>query len=253
MRGSRITISNNELRSPRHRTNRDENENDDDGISDAVDDGEHSPPPPTEVTSFPSDQINETLGNQQPTENLIIQDTCSQTTDMTSYKAIEAAYLEHGIRIRLTPNKSSTTNKTTATTGRRSANSQRHLSFTNRNPSRTSSVLTYAPTRPEIDQETRSFSALHQASANGFETSQTLNVSLAQSSSTQYFEGTKSSEYFSTSFIAKEHSNPVTPPGKTSTHQPSAISLTFPNDPDLAYMSSLLKTSIGQSYRGEST
>ena len=240
VRGSRIPLSNNELKSPRHQTN-DDNENEQNRTLFVA--------PSSELTSLPSltsDQITDTYQS----EPLPIQDASSQTTDMTSYKAIEAAYLEHGIRIRLSPSKPITT--TVPTPGRRSAGSQRYTAFSNRNPSRTSSVLHYATTTQEIDHDTRSFSVLQQMSSNGFDPTQTLNVSFAQSS-TQGVDEPINQEYLSPSIITTEYSNPVTPPDKPllANHRQNPP-VSFHNDPDLAYMSSLLKTSIGQSYRGES-
>lgn len=231
IRGNRIALSNSEARSPRHQTHLD--------LDDQVG------PPPTELASLPSEPTNENCSHDQR-DSLTIQDGSSQVTEMKSYKAIEAAYLEHGIRIRLTPTKS---NPNTA--ARRSSGSQRHTSFSNRNPSRTSSVLQYAPARPELDQETRSFSVLQQTSSNTFDGNQKLTTSFAQSS-TQCLNETNQQEYFSPSIVATEYSNPIVPSEKPSIMTPRQEACnSVSNDPDLAYMCSLLTTSIGQSYRGE--
>ena len=182
-----------------------------------------------------------------------IQDAVSQVTDLSAYQAIEAVYLGQGIRIRLSPTKvNAPAAPAIQPTGRRSANSlQRHTTFTNRNPSRTSSVLHYATTTQDLDHDGRSFSALQQMSSVGFDHSHPHNVSFAQTS--QASEMAASQDYYSVSMNTSEHSNRTALAEKTVRRRDSSTATTAlnSNDHDLAYMSSLLKTSAGQSYRGE--
>lgn len=169
----------------------------------------------------------------------------TQPANLPSYQAIEAAYLEQGIRIRVSPTRSG------QQSGRKSAASlQRHTAFASRNPSRTSSVLHYAP--PNLDQQhdCRSFSALQQTSSNDFEQINAHNVSYAQSS--QINGETYYSDYFSASIIASEHSNPCTPPEKVPpANETVSTTALFDNNPDLLYMSALLKKSSGDTFRGK--
>lgn len=166
------------------------------------------------------------------------------TASQSSYHAIKAAYLERGIRIRLSPT------RTNQQSGRKSVNSlQRHTAFINRNPSRTSSVLHYTTNNHEQHHDSRPFSALHQTSSNDFDPNHTHNVSYAQSS--QINEETQK-DCLSPSIIASEHSNLVSPVEKLPiTNDITSTRTLFDNDPDLVYMSSLLKQPSGDSFIGK--
>jgi len=170
----------------------------------------------------------------------------SQSSNRPSYQAIEAAYLEHGVRIRVSPTRTSQQSE------RKSVNSlQRHTAFISRNPIRTTSVLHYTTTDLDQHHDSRSFSALQQSSSNDFEQTQTHNVSYAQSS--QLNEEIHD-DYLSPSIIVSEHSNPITPPEKlpiTNNRTSTTPTTLYDNDPDLLYMSSLLKKPSGDSFLGK--
>jgi hypothetical protein len=166
-------------------------------------------------------------------------------SNLASYQAIESAYLERGIRIRLSPSRTATS---APQTGRKSANNlQRHTAFTSRNPSRTSSVLQYATTNQDQHHDSRSFSALQQTSSGDFEQTSKHNVSYAHSS--QIDEETHPI-YYSPSILVSENSNPTTLEKVPNTHDNLNTPTLYDNDPDLAYMSSLLQKSSGDSFRG---
>lgn len=175
----------------------------------------------------------------------IVIPTASQPSNLASYQAVEAAYLEHGIRIRLSPTRAR------QQPGRKSENSlQRHSAFLSRNPIRTSSVLHYTTTNLDQQHDSRPFSALQQTSSDDFVQEHTHNVSYAQSS--QINEETHD-DFLSTSIIASEHSNPMTLPEKLhiTTDIISTTTKLFHNDPDFIYMSELLTKSSGDSFRGK--
>jgi hypothetical protein len=190
-------------------------------------------------TSFTfSTFLNTESTNQFPEMNIpphqpIIIPTASQPSNLPSYQAIETAYLEHGIRIRLNSTKTSQQFR-----GKSANNLQRHSSFINGNPSRTSSVLNY-----------RTFSVLQQTSLSDFAQTHAHNVSFDQLS--QKNEEIHNNHY-SPSITNSENLNPITPSEKLLLINDIISTKTLhDNDPDLAYMSSLLKKSSGDSYRGK--
>jgi hypothetical protein len=189
----------------------------------------------------PSDQSQEMSTRYHPS---LVVPVATQVTNTSPYHAIEAACLEHGIRVRLSPTKVGTAGQQQS--GRKSVNSlQRHTAFINRNPSRTSSVLHYATTNQDQNDDSRSFSALQQISSNDFHQSHVHNVSYDQSIPVN-------EDDYALSIIASEHSNPITPPDKLPIASPRRpLTKLFPDDPDLAYMSSLLKKPSGDTFRGE--
>ncbi|CAF2096598.1 unnamed protein product [Rotaria magnacalcarata] len=170
----------------------------------------------------------------------------SQTSNPAPYQTIEAAYLEHGIRIRLSPT------RITTTTGQPSErktthNFQRRTAFTSRNPYRSSSVLQYATSKQGQYSDTRSFSALQQMSTNDFEQTNDHIKSYAQSS--QITEEIND-DYCSSVIKVNESSNSMGSPEIFSTIDGITSSTTLYNsDPDLVYMSSLLQKPSGESMR----
>lgn len=170
-----------------------------------------------------------------------------QPEHLPKYQAIEAAYLERGIRIRLSPTKAG------QSSGRKSAGSnlQRHTAFANRNPSRTSSVLQYTSNNLEQQHDSRSFSVLQQSSED-FEPSHAHNVSYAQSS--QINDESFYHDYVAASIVASEHSipSPRPPPEKIAPANEliSANTASFHTDPDFLYMSTLFMKPSGDAFRG---
>ena len=171
--------------------------------------------------------------------------TVIQPVKIPTYQDIEAVYLEHGIRIRVSP-----TRPSQPSAGRKSAsNLQRHSAFASRNPTRTSSVLHYTVANLNEPHDARPFSALQQTSSDEFEQDHTHNVSYAQSS--QANEETHQHEnYLSPSLVISEHSNSFTPEKLPLTNNTASSTSMFDNDPDLAYMSVLLRKQNGDTFRG---
>lgn len=166
---------------------------------------------------------------------------------LPGYQALEAAYLERGIRIRISPTRTSGQQSS----GRKSATGiQRQTAFASRNPSRTSSVLQYTSPNGDQQHDSRPFSALQQTSSNDFEQSHAHNVSYAQSS--QINDESFYHDYLAPSIVASEHSNPTSPPLLQTNELISTTATTsFDTDPDFLYMSILLKKSSGDGFRGK--
>ena len=177
----------------------------------------------------------------------IVNPIASQPSNISSYQAIEAAYRERGIRIRLSPTRTATS---ASHTRRQSAtNLQRHTAFSSRNPSRTSSVLQYATTNQDQHHNSRSFSALQQLSSGDFEQTNKHNVSYAQSSQTNE---EIHDIYYAPSLLISEHSTVISPLEiLPNTHPNLSTPTLYADDPDLEYMGSLLKKSSGDSFRGK--
>jgi hypothetical protein len=171
--------------------------------------------------------------------------TVIQPVKLPTYQDIEAAYLERGIRIRVTP-----TRPSQSAGGRKSApNLQRHSAFVSRDPTRTSSVLHYTVANLNEPYDSRPFSALQQTSSDDFEQGHTHNVSYAQSS--QVNDETPQHEtYLSPSIVVSEHSNSLTPEKVPLTNNTTSSTSMFDNDPDLAYMSMLLRKQNGDAFTG---
>jgi len=172
--------------------------------------------------------------------------SASRSSNMSSYKAIQTAYLDHGIRIRLSPQK--TASATRPKSERKSTNSLRSSTAC---ISRKSNDLHDATTNQDDDHDIESFSTLQQMSSNDFEQIYTDNASYNQSSP---LDEEIHDDYYSSSIIATENSNPNTPVEKLAFTNSTASTATFyDDDPDLVYMSSLLKIASLDSFRGKST
>ena len=174
--------------------------------------------------------------------------TVTQPVTLPTYEDIEAVYLGHGIRIRVTPV------QTNQPSGREKSplKLQRHSAFVTRNPTRTSSVLHYNVANLNEPHHARPFSALHQTSSNDFEQNQTHNVSYAQPSQVNEEILLHPHEnYFSPSIVLSEHSNPTTPEKASLANNATSSATLFDNDPDLAYMSTLLRKQNGDAFRGK--
>jgi hypothetical protein len=229
--GNRMDLSRNDLKPTKYRCN----------TSFAVPTSLNSESSPLIVLS--SDQTHE-MNIRPRSHQPIIIPTGLSSSNLPSYQAIETTYLKYGIRIRLSPT------RTDQQSGRKSVNSlQQHTVFASRNPIRSSSVLHYTTNNLDQHQDSRSFSALQQSSSNDFEQTHTHNVSYAQSSqiNEEIHDG-----YLTPSIIASEHLNSMTPPEKIpSAHDLTSTTTLYDNDPDLAYMSSLLKQPSGDSFLGK--
>ncbi len=169
----------------------------------------------------------------------------TQASNLQSYQAIEAAYLEHGIRIRVSPT------RTRQPSGRKSAPSlQRNIGFVSRNPIRTTSVLHYTTDNLDEHHDSRPFSALQQTSSNEFEENHKHNVSYAQSSQVNE-ETHHHTNYLSPSIVTSEHSNPRTPEKLPLTNNTTSTRELVDNDPDLVYMSTLLRQTSEDVFQGK--
>ncbi|CAF3012461.1 unnamed protein product [Rotaria sp. Silwood2] len=228
--GSRMDISNSDIKATRHRSN----------TLFAF---------PTSLNTEPSTLIVSPLDytdemNNYSREQTIIP-TTSQPLNVSPYQAIEAAYLEQGIRIRLSPTRTAASGQQSE---RKSANSfQRRPAFISRHPSRTSSVLHYATTNQDHYNDSRSFSALQQMASHDFQQVHEHSVSYTQSSQIQ--EETHE-DYDSSLTKVNEHCNLVNSPELFSMTNGIASSTTlYDNDPDLMYMTSLMNQPSGESVR----
>ncbi|CAF2512485.1 unnamed protein product [Rotaria sp. Silwood2] len=253
--GSRMDLSNSEYKPPKHRTNNlfalpTSLNNDLSSLSISISDRPHEVDIQTSQQTLARRMLNQPLPP-------------SQTTRTSSYQAIEAAYLEHGIRIHLNPTTAAAVNQqqqnqTTTTeniTERKSASSvQRHNAFVHRNLSRSSSALHYPVTVQDAYQDSRPFSELQQTSITDFEETQIHNVSYTQTIETQqkpHLSEQLENNYCSSSILISEPSDhmilsrqmPIT------NDTTSTITTALDNDPDLAYMTSLLQTTNGDAFR----
>ncbi|CAF0867984.1 unnamed protein product [Rotaria sordida] len=228
--GSRMDISNSDIKAIRHRSN----------TSFAFPTSLNTES--STLTVSPLDYADEM--NNHSREQIVIP-TISQPSNISPYQAIEAAYLEHGIRIRLSPTRMTPSGQQSE---RKSANSfQRRPAFISRHPSRTSSVLHYSTINQDQYNDSRSFSALQQMSSNDFDQTREHNRSYAQSS--QIKEETYE-DYYSSSIKTNEHSNFVNSPEIFSMTNGIASSTRLcDHDSDLMYMSSLMNQPNGESVR----
>jgi hypothetical protein len=210
----------------------------------------------------PYDHHNKINSNQSKTRRKFFLPTPSQVIQTPTYQALEAVYLEHGIRIHLNPatpvSVPQQSNQTAEHLNRRkSVNTiQRYKPFINRNPSRSSSAIHYSTTVQDGHQDFRPFSALQQRSTTNFEETNTHNVSFIQSIQNEnQLESTEHSNNncCSSSIDASEHLDHMILPTQLAIRSDTASATTTlnNNDPDLAYMSALLKTSNGDSFRGK--
>ncbi|CAM4741825.1 unnamed protein product [Rotaria magnacalcarata] len=249
--GSRMDLSNNEIKPFKHRTNNSfalptSLNNDVSSLSISVSDRVHN----IEVQPSQQTLINQRLNNPAP----------SQATRTSSYQALEAAYLEHGIRIHLNPTTAAAVSQQQSqtnvnTSDRKSASTLHRIKlFVNRNPSRSSSALHYPTVVTETYQDTRPFSALQQTSITDFEGAETNNVSDTQKNENQQNSHNQEQLNFNfcaSSILVSEHSQNLISATKLIDHNDtsSAITTVLDNDPDIAYMTSLLQTTTGDSYR----
>ena len=179
------------------------------------------------------------------------------TTNVSTYQAIEAAYLEHGIRIHL-----NSTNPTSGSGGvgfvqqenlirkKPTNNIQRYKTFVNKQSSRSSSALHYSTNIQDTNQDSRPFSALQHTSIVDFEEINTPKETYAQPIETQ-------NQLESSPLLHQNRSSSPILPNQHFDHFKLPITngistTTFINhDPDLAYMTSLLQTTNGDSFRGK--
>lgn len=195
------------------------------------------------------------------TDQMPIHSNTSQSTTnpLPPYQVLEAAYLEHGIRIHIDPNTAAAFNQQQTLTSDRSHGNksttllqQRPRAFVNRNPSRSSSALQYQVILPDPNQDSRPFSALQPGSRHDFEGNSHHDDQLYSNGiDLSQLNGHHHQEYSTHSILASEHSTPLTPPE----HIPIPIygGKSIDDDPDLVYMKKLLKTTNGDSFRGKTT
>ena len=246
--GSRMDLSNNELKPMRYRSN-------------------NSFVLPTSLSNdlsslhmTPSDSneeldmnhLQQTSVNPMFTPPIVSPPNANQSS---AYQAIEAAYLEHGIRIHLNPATASTmTQQQPSTTdpvngNKPPMNPQRPRVFIHRNPSRSSSALLYTNAVPDDNRDSRPFSALHQTSNHQFEQYRSDDVSYRPMVDLSQLPAQSTVDYSSTSMLASEHSNVVSPTANLGMH--TIVTRSVENDADLDYMTRLLKTANGDSFRGK--
>jgi len=245
--GSRMDLSNSEFKPSKHRTN-------------------NAFALPTSLNNeLSSLHLSSCNHNHEMNTNLSEQvlplSTTSQPTHGSTYQAIEAAYLEHGIRIHLNSSTAAAvTQQQTLTTenltGGRSTNSiQRHKAFVNRYPSRSSSALHYPTSVHDTNQDSRPFSVLQQTSTLDFEPTNMHNVSYSQPIESQnqlQLPQQLNNNYCSSSYLTSEQSDHLTLPTQLAiTNEITSTGTLVNNDPDLAYMSSLLQTTTGDLFRGK--
>lgn len=250
--GNRMDLSNTEIKPIKHRSNNSfalptSLNNDLSSLTVSISDHLR------EIDYQPSQQ---TLSQQR-----LINPAPSQATRVSSYQAIEAAYREHGIRIHLDPTAAAAVSQQQFQTNgnqtdRKSASTiHRIKAFVNRNPSRASSALHYPTAEPELYQESRPFSALQQTSMTDFEGTQTNDASY--SNKTEKPKDLKNPEqsninYCASSILVSEPSdNVISQTKRIDANDASTVTTMFDNDPDVIYMTSLLQTNAGDSYRGK--
>ena len=203
-----------------------------------------------------NDELDSTHLQQTSANPMFAHSTASQPIahHSSAYQAIEAAYREHGIRIHLNP--------TTATAiGQQHSSASDYLNgskppislqrprvFIHRTPSRSSSALHYTDAAPDHKQDSRPFSALQQTSNHDFEQYRRDDLSCGAVIDLSQLPARPNVEHSSTSILASERSNLLTPP--TNVGITTIVTKPIENDPDLAYMSRLLKTTNGDSFRG---
>ena len=197
------------------------------------------------LTISPSEQFDElnTWSRQH-----IVNPTTSKSSNISPYQAIEAAYLEHGIRVRLSPTKVTASGQESQ---RKSASTlQRHKAFVNRQPSRTSSALYYATSHLDQYDDSRSFSVLQETFSTNFEQTPARDELNAHLSETN--KELCGKDCYSTSTIVKKPSNSANSSDNLFIINDATSTTTLvDNDPDLVYMSSLLKQPSGESVRGK--
>lgn len=175
--------------------------------------------------------------------------TASQSSNLSSYKAIQAAYLQHGIRIRYSPRK--TTPATAARPDRQPSGSAcTRTTSSKEHPVGLPKVSQHMARKQHAEPDSASFDTPQQSSSNDFDHVRIADVS--DEESTSPINDDIPDEYYSTSFITSQHFPSGTPLEKTrfaNTLTPTAPVLDD-DDPDIAYMSSLLKIASSDSFRG---
>jgi hypothetical protein len=187
---------------------------------------------------------------QNPTRRKLLLPSSAEATHLSSYQAIEAAYLEHGIRININinlPTAPTVTKRqyqiTENSTERNSANNiERHKASNNRNLSQSSIPPHYLTTVQHTQNlNSRIFTA-------DLEQIHTHNISYAQSSNQL------NNNSCSSIITVSEHSDQMTLPTQSDiTSDKASLATLIGTDSDLAYMSSLLRRTSGDSCRGKST
>ncbi|UJR23355.1 hypothetical protein I4U23_026367 [Adineta vaga] len=193
----------------------------------------------------PYDQMHEISSHSFQDPDLL---TASQSTDLSSYKAIQQAYLQHGIRIRLSQRKASSA--TRSRPERKSIHSARpHTANIRQQSAKPTNVLQDATTKQNEDHDAQSFSTPQQTSLNDFEQIHVNNVSDDELQSPINDEIPE--DYYSTSFITSQHFHLDTPQRRTQSTNPITPTTTIldDDDPDIIYMSSLLKIASVESFR----
>ena len=248
--GSRMDLSNNELKSAKYRTNNFfalptslSNEHSSQNMSPA-----NQTPDLTTNYSYGIPTVRRTHAFPTP----------SQPTRTSSYQAIEAAYLEHGIRIHLNPSTTvavvtQQSNGSTENLNPRKVTNgmQRHKAFVNRVPSRASSAFDFPPTTHDTHQDSRPFSALQQTSTEDFHQSNSkkaTHISPKETSNALQL----ANPFCSSTIVASEQADHIPLPNQLAiTNGTNSTETLVNNDPDLAYMSSLLQTTSGDCFRGK--
>jgi hypothetical protein len=208
----------------------------------------------------PSDS-NEELDMSYPQETSVNpMFTDPSANQASAYQAIEAAYREQGIRIHLnqtavaTMTQQQQQQQPSATDhvneSKLPINPQRPRVFIHRNPSRSSSALQYTSAAQDTNQDSRPFSAFHQTSNHHFEQYRSDDGSHGPVIDLSQLPARSTVEYSSTSMLASEHSNPITLTAHLGMN--TIVTRSVENDPDLDYMTRLLKTANGDSFRGKS-
>ncbi|CAF0787615.1 unnamed protein product [Adineta ricciae] len=220
LNGNRMDIINTDLRSIHHRSN----------TSFALPTSLERDISYPHLTSY--DQMHDMSSHSFQDPDLL---TESQSSNLSSYKAIQQAYLQHGIRIRFSPRKivSATHSKC-----------ERPLTSSARPHTASARQNSAKPmiTKQNQDHETESYDSPQQGSSNDFEQNHVNNIS----------EEEILEDCYSTSFITSQHFHSSTPSEKThftNTNTPTTATLLDDDDPDMLYMSSLLKIASVESFR----
>ncbi|UJR25540.1 hypothetical protein I4U23_006886 [Adineta vaga] len=135
----------------------------------------------------------------------------NESTNLSSYQTIETTCLDHGIRINLNPVPRSKTS--------------------NRPP-----TLLHCPiTTQMINQQSRIFSSLSRTSTINVEQTEILNISQTQQNDIEHHT------YCASSIVPSEYLDPL--------DEKTSLRKLIGNDPDLAYMSSLLQKTSGTTFQ----
>ncbi|CAF0807790.1 unnamed protein product [Adineta steineri] len=177
-------------------------------------------------------EMNTHFIQQTPIHQKVRLSSPSETSHLSSYQTIEANYLEHGIRINLNPTTTTIKrhNQTSENLNERNSarNTQRHKSLNNGQLSRPSTPLHCLTNVQHMNEYVRPSSSLQRTTSIDRERIYAQH----QSSNNSCLSTTVVSEHYDQKILPK----------------PSLATL-IGNDPDLAYMSSLLQRTGGASSR----